>query len=426
MRFSPRRVIIYFCILFILCAVVFTSFIKSLQNFRFTKISLLYDDSTSTEEIQILYSLSESFTTIRRMNTVLPTSTPSINYNVHIFYYPWYGDLEIDGKYFHWDHNYLPHWKAEVNEKYADLIGKKHDPKINDLACNFYPVLGPYSSRNRLVIEQHMKWIRSTGTGVVVVSWYPPGKADDNGKPWDDLMSVVMDIAAKYDLKIAFHLEPYRDRSPDSIHGDINYIIENYANHSAFFYYSSTKGPKKPVFYIYDSYLIEVGQWRRFFDNQDQKSDAYFLGLIVQSGDERKILNSGFHGFYTYFGADGFSYGSKRRNWIKLSKFSKENNLLSSFSVAPGYIDERVRPWNKENTRPRQNGSYYEQGWRFALKSNPDFVSITSFNEWHEGTQIEPSITKISGNGFAYEDFSPNKPDYYLQLTTLYVKKFKK
>jgi hypothetical protein len=29
-----------------------------------------------------------------------------------------------------------------------------------------------------------------------------------------------------------------------------------------------------------------------------------------------------------------------------------------------------------------------------AINTNPDFIGITSFNEWHEGTQIEPAIPK--------------------------------
>jgi hypothetical protein len=30
--------------------------------------------------------------------------------------------------------------------------------------------------------------------------------------------------------------------------------------------------------------------------------------------------------------------------------------------------------------------------WRAALGSGADNVTITSFNEWHEGTQIEPAV----------------------------------
>jgi hypothetical protein len=29
--------------------------------------------------------------------------------------------------------------------------------------------------------------------------------------------------------------------------------------------------------------------------------------------------------------------------------------------------------------------------WSAALRAAPDVVTITSYNEWHEGTQIEPA-----------------------------------
>ena len=30
--------------------------------------------------------------------------------------------------------------------------------------------------------------------------------------------------------------------------------------------------------------------------------------------------------------------------------------------------------------------------WRAAIRARADVVTITSYNEWHEGTQIEPAV----------------------------------
>jgi hypothetical protein len=35
--------------------------------------------------------------------------------------------------------------------------------------------------------------------------------------------------------------------------------------------------------------------------------------------------------------------------------------------------------------------------WRAAISSGADRVTITSFNEWHEGTQIEPAQPQRRG-----------------------------
>ncbi|KAK7503095.1 hypothetical protein BaRGS_00005721 [Batillaria attramentaria] len=85
----------------------------------------------------------------------------SVNYNVHIFYYPWYGNPQTDGQYLHWNHRMLPHWKAEVAKKYPQDV---HVPP-DDIGSNFYPQLGPYSSADPATVNTHMAWIRSTGAG---------------------------------------------------------------------------------------------------------------------------------------------------------------------------------------------------------------------------------------------------------------------
>ena len=46
------------------------------------------------------------------------------------------------------------------------------------IGANFYPTLGPYSSRDPSVIATHMRQISGAGIGQVVVSWYPPGTQD--------------------------------------------------------------------------------------------------------------------------------------------------------------------------------------------------------------------------------------------------------
>jgi len=84
------------------------------------------------------------------------------NYDVHIFYYPWYGNPTYDRVYLHWNHRLLPHWKPEISARYP--IGRQHQPP-DDIGSSFYPKLGPYSSRDPFVIEDHMRQIRQSGTG---------------------------------------------------------------------------------------------------------------------------------------------------------------------------------------------------------------------------------------------------------------------
>jgi len=64
-------------------------------------------------------------------------------------------------------------------------------------------------------------------------------------------------------------------------------------------------------------------------------------------------------------------------------------HLLCAPSVGPGY-DAR-RGSGDPVVKPRRAGRTYDAMWRAAIASGADRVTITSFNEWHEGTQIEPA-----------------------------------
>jgi hypothetical protein len=36
--------------------------------------------------------------------------------DVHVFYYPWYANVETDKKWNHWDHHMLPHWNEQTRK----------------------------------------------------------------------------------------------------------------------------------------------------------------------------------------------------------------------------------------------------------------------------------------------------------------------
>ncbi|MEQ2161533.1 hypothetical protein GOODEAATRI_010497 [Goodea atripinnis] len=132
--------------------------------------------------------------------TALSNSGPkgTIFYDVHIFYYTWYGSPHMDGKYIHWDHILVPHWDPKVASSYPR--GRHMPPE--DIASSFYPELNPYSSRDPDVLESHMEQIGASAAGVLVLSWYPPGLADDNGEPAEDLVPAVLDAAYRHNLKV--------------------------------------------------------------------------------------------------------------------------------------------------------------------------------------------------------------------------------
>lgn len=106
-----------------------------------------------------------------------------------------------------------------------------------------------------------------------------------------------------------------------------------------------------------------------------------------------------------------------------MSAFVKENNLIFIPCVAPGYIDTTIRPRNEKNIRSRDSGQYYGTMFMNALNANPDFTGIASFNEWHEGTQIEHTIPKRISS-YTYKDYGEEvDPYFYIEKTRELIEK---
>ncbi|CAI9736008.1 glycoprotein endo-alpha-1,2-mannosidase-like [Octopus vulgaris] len=357
--------------------------------------------------------------------TPVPFDENGMNYNVHIFYYMWYGNPSYDGKYFHWNHRLLQNWREKIRRKTT----RRHFPPL-DIASNYYPELGPYSSSDSEVLSIHMQEIRDAKIGCIAVSWYPPGLADEEGQPPDRLMPKLFHSASKHNLKVILHMEPYFGRNHTTFRRDIIYIMNEYGDHPAL-YKKFYRGKWLPMFYIYDSYRISPKHWSEIFHTnkrytlRDSKYDAIYIGLALEESHLLSLKNAGFDGFYTYFATDGFTHASSWNFWPEYAQFAKKHSMFFIPSVAPGYIDLQVRPWNGENKRERENGKYYENSFKAAFNELPEFLSITSFNEWHEGTQIEPAIPKTFDT-YHYLDYEENGKDFYLKLTLQYVKKYRR
>jgi glycoprotein endo-alpha-1,2-mannosidase len=238
-------------------------------------------------------------------------------------------------------------------------------------------------------------------------------------------MSISIECHVFYS-QICLHIEPYADRSDVTLRKDLEYVVSQYGNHSAFYRWPSSN---LPLYYIYDSYKVSDEMWTSLLAAERPDTirgtalDGVFIGLAVERTHADQLTRCGFDGFYTYFATDGFTYGSSTRNWEAMSQFAAQKRVLFVPSIGPGYDDTRIRPWNAANTRDRQRGQYYERSFAEAVKVRPPIVSITSFNEWGEGTQIEEAIPKKTDD-YTYVDYQPEGADFYLRLTRKWVSRY--
>jgi hypothetical protein len=123
-----------------------------------------------------------------------------------------------------------------------------------------------------------------------------------------------------------------------------------------------------------------------------------------------------FTGIYTY---DFLTYNGG--SFARICAEAHALHLLCAPSVGPGY--DGTRAGEPPVRRPRRNGATYDALWDAALKAAPDVISITSFNEWGEGTQIEPAVPRPGYASYdgAWGVFGPAAETAYLTRTAYWA-----
>lgn len=345
----------------------------------------------------------------KRFTAATPPTNPPATDRVIAFYYPWYGNPTRDGRYANWNHPV-----AVRNEPPRAFPGGA------DIGADFYPALGCYSVNDPEVLQEHVRQLKQAGVGTISVSWWGRDTFTDRALP------ALFQVAEATGLKINFHLEPFPGRNATTTREAVVYLLEKFGDSPALQRLASHD--QRPVFFVYDSYLTPVSDWATLLQPNGQQTlrgtpfDAVVIGLWVKEREEQFMTDGGFDGFYTYFATDGFTYGSTVKNWPQLMEWARAHGKLFIPCVAPGYIDTRIRPWNGGNTRDREGDAYYDRMWTAALNVTPELVAITSFNEWHEGTQIERAMPKWIPS-FTYLDYQPLAADHYLERTADWVRR---
>jgi hypothetical protein len=318
-----------------------------------------------------------------------PVQAAPLANNVHIFYYSWYGNPSFNGSYRHWQQG-------------------SHTPP-QDVGANFYPSRGAYDSGDfNGVVAQHMAWIAQAGVGVIVYSWWGQGSYEDAR------VMGTLNAANAQGIKVAWHMEPYANRTAASTVNDINYIHSRYGTHPAF-YRDPARG-NRSAFYIFES--LRITDWTPI---ESVRGNSI---VLAQTTDTSKVAHFG--GMYTY---DAIA-GNTAPGWANASAFCRANNLVWAPSIGPGYLDDRAVPGNTTPTLGRENGATYDRQWTNAINSQPTWVSITSFNEWHEGSTIEPaSSTPPAGFGYqtyagAYGTSGSASETAYLDRTRFWANQF--
>jgi hypothetical protein len=284
---------------------------------------------------------------------------------VFAFYYNWYANAEGPaGWWFHW----------EDVEEYS--IG----------SSTHYPLMGAYDSLDERVILAHLEIARYAGIDALIANWAGPDSFED------ETMPVLLELAEEYGIGIS----AYSAATP-------------YASHPAWL-----TDDGRPVFFLWAPQNGTPSEWLAF--RASLEGDLGPVVLIGNTLDPDYLgVFDGFHMYICMPEEDGTvcleGYHSPMGRLKMGPRAIPLDDAFSAayagqlvpldikllfVSVIPGYDDTKVR--DPGIVRDRMEGQLYDDAWNAALQLDAQSVLLTSFNEWHEGTEIEPS----SEYGFDY------------------------
>ena len=285
------------------------------------------------------------------------------------FYYPWYGNADVEGGSGRWSH-----WSG-VDQQRQQIASSTN-----------YPELGPYDSHDPKTIAQQCQWAKRAGVDGFIISWWGKGSFEDRA------MKRVLDGCGQAGLSATIYYETVPGpKTAESAARDVVDALRTFADHPAWL-----KVAGQPVVFVYVRAMEELGLtgWCAAISriNRDYPGGA----ILVSDRIDRTAARI-FDGIHTYNTAGALRGKSlpQVESWAKTAYPNAVDTAdrfgrISTVTVIPGYDDTKIR---KPGLRvERFDGASYRAQWQAAIDADPHWVLITSWNEWHEGSDIEPSV----------------------------------
>jgi glycoprotein endo-alpha-1,2-mannosidase len=304
------------------------------------------------------------------------------------------------------------------------------------------PKLGTYDSSNTAVVDQHLRWCAEYGVSVLILEFIAPGGREDlvcRNVIFPHPRSGDVHFAVMYDWAIRFGDQYVA--TPERIataRADFDHLARYYFTRPTYL----RAGGERPLAMIYVTRALSgdveglIGALRdacalRGFDVFLAGDEFFFPSAPNREKIERW---DGIFGYDAYAGRGGY-WGTNGTLELFRNRTAEYENMAAGTGVAffpscaSGFNDRAVRRVCADNPAlPRKvaandtSQSFFREVFVQTALAHLDaevpLVAITSFNEWHEDTQIEPTggttgatsgDTSTSGNeytqGYEYEDY---------------------
>ncbi len=279
---------------------------------------------------------------------------------------------------------------------YGDGFGEAHwndDPRSGYV--NDKPLLGYYSSDKSQTIEYHFDLFAKMGLDYVILNLH----IDDEGANYRELKAIqhVFDIAqrANSSLHFAFQIAPYsEDRR--KIERVVRMIRNDFVEHPN---YLRMDGVPVLFWFWSGAYDANRGLLSVITDTGGPSTNIAVSLRLPSETDEQKLTFQFFQGFAPFSPLELTEEKKWSRVWSSAYRAAEKAGMRYRVAtISPGYDDrglrDELRARNPHRFVPRKEGATYRTCMRFVEKlgKQPHLVIISTFNEFHENTHIEPTL----------------------------------
>ncbi len=261
--------------------------------------------------------------------------------------------------------------------------------------------LTPYHSADAGVIAQHVAQAQQAGIDALVQAWYGPERHNNQT---EDNFWTLLDQAAARGSHAAVSVDmgsPAFLQSVESVAAALAALRDQHTQHPGYL-----KVGHRPVVFFWKQDNFSVPTWEAIRKQVDPDRAM----IWIAEGASLDYLEV-FDGLYLYSVAWADDPAAVLERWggeVEQWRVNRDTFRYWVATVMPGY-DDTVTGRADAFSRAREAGAFYRACWEGAVQSQADWTVITSFNEWLEGTHIEPSVTY----GNTYLDLTTNLTTYY-------------
>jgi len=238
-----------------------------------------------------------------------------------------------------------------------------------------------YNSDDTGAMARQIDQAQGAGIDAFVVNWWGKGNRTEKN------LKAMLDIAGQkgFRLTVDFDINSPVMSGVASYADNLRHLHTIHAAHPAYLRFQG-----RPVVFFYNVSRLPVGTWQSLRDQADPERKAIWIAEGVDL--KYQSVFDGHH-LYSITWPNRIPPAQILPKWgDRVRGYNRQNGTAKLWvaTVMPGYDDRKVRPGNGF-ARSRDGGEYYRQTWQAAITSKPQWVVINSFNEWPEGSYIEPS-----------------------------------